>query len=132
MKYYQNHPLLFQQWKYFKRMTISWNPGWKHNPRCHLICITDPQGKWPAKPNRRRGRQTWKSFIEAVQSLQKKKPQSKTIKGHPHLRRSWSFQKESNRYPTSHKSVGNFRFPLCMQIVRLFNGNSSREEKDIH
>ena len=38
--------------------TISWNSGWKHNRRCHFICLTELQVKWPAKPNKRWRRQT--------------------------------------------------------------------------
>ena len=107
-------------------------PWLKAQSEVHFICLIDLQGKWPSKPNKRWRRWTWKSFIEAVQSLQKQRPKSKTTKGHYHLRPLWSLQKESNRDPKSHESIWNRRFLLCMQIVRVFNGPSSREEKDQH
>ena len=46
-----------------------------------------PSGKLTGQTKKKMKTVNLEEFIQAVQSLQKQRPKSKTIKGHPHLRR---------------------------------------------
>ena len=91
-----------------------------------------PSGKMTGQTQQKMKTVKLEAFFKSVQSLQKQRPKSKWKKVHPHLRHRWSLQKESNIDPKINNSVGKRRFLLCMQIVQVFNGPSSREEKDQH